>query len=302
MLLSEYVTQTREILHDERGNYYSTAKIQRWVNRARNQCAADNECVRYMPASIASVATAVPSAGGAGYTTITLTVSPPDAVGGTYTRAVLTGNLVAGVLTSVNIVNAGSGYIQVPTVTVAGNGAGAAVAVTLTPHLTTAAGRELYTFQEAATILGNVPGLRGIIGIQGISVSWGSLRPTLSHISFSDMQAYLRAQSIGQMNFPSIWAQYGQGEHGSLYLWPRPAQVAQMEWDCYCSVTDLVDDTSVDLIPYPWDEACPFYAAHLAFLFSQRFDDARLMLAEFTRRGMLARSNTSPTIRPSMYE
>lgn len=303
LVLSEYVAQTRELLHDERGNFYSTAKIQRWVNRGRRQCAADNQCVRYMPAATGFVLTATITNPGSGYTSITLTVSSPDGYGGTFTRAVLTPTLLGGALTAVSVTTPGTGYVAIPTVTVSGvGGTGAAVVLTLSPRLATIANQEVYTYASAAAILDQTPGLAGIIGVQGISISWGATKPTLDHIDWSTMQAYLRAQSTGTNAFPSVWAQYGQGELGSVYLWPRPATVSQMEWDCYCNVSPLVDDTSPDLIPHPWDEAVPYYAASLAFLFSQRFDDSRGMLSEFTRKGQLARLNTSPSIRPSMYE
>lgn len=302
LLLSEYVTQTRDILKDPRAAFYSAASVKSWINRARSQCAQDNQCVRYMPASWGSVLTATVTNPGSGYSAATLTVTGPDAQGGSYTTALLTAVTSAGLMTSVIIANAGSGYIDVPTVTVDGDGAGAEVVVTLTPHLATVAEQETYTFAAANAVLDEIVGLKGIIGVQGISVSWGALRPTLSHIDFSSMQAYLRAQSIGMMNFPSVWAQYGQGSLGSVYLWPRPAQVAQMEWDCYCDVLPLVDDTSVDLIPGPWDQSVPFYAAYLAYLYAQRFDDARMMLSEFKRMGLEARTNATPSIRPSMYQ
>lgn len=303
LVLSEYVTQTRELLHDERGNFYSTAKIQRWVNRARGQCASDNQCIRYLPPATASILSASIPTPGTGYTSIALAVSAPDSYGGVGVQATLSPILTAGALTGVTVTNAGSGYVKTPIVTVTGaGGSGASVALLLTPHLTTVVGKEVYTYAEATAVLGTIPGLSGIIGVQGISASWGSSKPTLDHLDWSTFQAYLRAQSLSNQNFPSVWAQYGQGTLGSVYLYPKPSQVTQMEWDCYCKPADLVDDTSVDLIPYPWDEACPFYAAHLAFLFSQRFDDARMMLSEFTRRGMLARMNTSPSLRPSMYQ
>jgi len=74
---------------------------------------------------------------GAGYTTATITISPPDLEDGVQATATATVN--AGVVTAVTITDAGSGYISIPSVTVTGTGtitSVAAVQALLTPFNT----------------------------------------------------------------------------------------------------------------------------------------------------------------------
>ena len=68
--------------------------------------------------------------GGSGYTTVTVTIGPPDDAGGT--QATATGNLTLDVLTSITITNAGTGYRKRPSVTITGDGTSAAAHAELT--------------------------------------------------------------------------------------------------------------------------------------------------------------------------
>jgi hypothetical protein len=68
-------------------------------------------------------------AGGVGYTTATVTVSPPDVPGGI--QATATATVGGGLVTAINPLVVGSGYINRPTVTITGNGANAQANSTL---------------------------------------------------------------------------------------------------------------------------------------------------------------------------
>ena len=57
-----------------------------------------------------------------------------------------------------------------------------------------------------------------------------------------------------------------------------------MEWHCLCLPQDLIDDQSVDVIPYPWVDAVKFYAAHLAYLEIQNFNSAQGMFGLFDQK------------------
>lgn len=115
------------------------------------------------------------------------------------------------------------------------------------------------------------------------------------------MQAYLRAASPVYRGFPAYWAQYGQGETGSLYLWPKPPQNLQMDVDAYCTPLDLSGSQTVDLIPEPWNDAVVEYATHLAYRNSQRFEFAEQALARYSALVAEARVNVTPALVPSFY-
>jgi phage tail sheath protein FI len=95
-------------------------------------CRGDASLARNAVATLSgSVATAVISVAGSGYTTApTLTFSQPQTSGGV--RATGTCAVTDGVITSVTITNAGTGYTAAPTVTVTGAGTLGAITTTIT--------------------------------------------------------------------------------------------------------------------------------------------------------------------------
>ena len=60
-------------------------------------------------------------------------------------------------------------------------------------------------------------------------------------------------------------AQYGQGANGSIYFYPIPSTIYQMEWDCYCLPLELTDDGQIEAIAAPWTDAVPIGASVYAY-------------------------------------
>jgi len=302
--LSEYLTQTRSLLNDPSAQFYSTPNLTRWVNLGRKKIAQDAQCVRILARSSASIASITVTAGGSGYLTApTVTISAPNAYGVGFTQATATATITLGVVTSIAVTNAGTGYIDPTTVTLSGgSGSGATASPVLTSYVHTVASQEVYDFTTVnAIIQDQEEGAGEIIGVQSVSVSWGASKPTLNNVPWSAFQAYLRSLNIVSQNYPVVFSQYKQGVKGSIYLYPIPASVAQMEWDCYCTPADLVDDEDEDLVPYPWTEAVPYYACYQAYLNAQRRDDAQAMLADYKRYAIEGRVGTTPAVVPSFY-
>lgn len=302
--LSEYLTQTRSFLNDPSGQFYSTVNLTRYINLGRKKVAQDAQCVRIIPRSSAAITSIAVTAGGSGYTSATVTISAPTAYGVGFTTATATATVAAGAVTAITVTDGGTGYLtDNVTVTITGDGTGATATATLQSYLSTVASQEVYQFSTANTILqSQAPGASQIIGVQTVAVSWGASKPVLGGpYAWSAFQAYVRSLNIVSQNYPRIWSQYGQGVNGSVYLFPVPAQAAQMEWDCYCTPADLTSDASVDLIPYPWTEAVPYYACYQAYLNAQRRDDAQQMLADYSRYVIQGRTGTSPAIVPEFY-
>lgn len=302
MLLSTYIQSTRDLLHDNNANFYTDAQLTRWINRARRQVAKIGECVRILPPSTASVASVTVVNGGSGYTTGTATFAGPDANGPNFVTALGAPTFSGGALASVAVNTAGTGYVAPPAVTIAGNGTNATATAVLTPHVATVVNQEVYAISSVAAIIQSLyPGAGDILGIQGISISWGAQKPTLDRTDFSAFQAMLRSWQGGMQGPPSVWAQLGQGSTGSIYLWPIPTMVSRMDWDCYCGVADLVGTSVPDLIPEPWSEPAFYYAAMLAYQYAQRPDDARTMQSEYARTMLEARAAVSTPLVPSFY-
>jgi hypothetical protein len=131
-------------------------------------------------------------------------------------------------------------------------------------------------------------------------VSWGGIKPTMRHLDFSAFQAYLRAYNTQSTNWPAVWAQYGQGVQGSVYLNPIPSMTMQMEWDCYVLPEDLRTDEDPEFIPYPFTTAVPYYAAYWASI-PVNTDMANYYDQLYKRALKEARSWTDIAIFPDFY-
>lgn len=302
-VLSDYLTQLRLYLNDQSDQFSTSASKTLWINQARARVAAEGQCIRVLPIS-SSIFTAINvTAGGSGYTAATVAISPPDAFGGSFVQATATATVAGGAVTLITLTNPGTGYVAPPTITISGNGTGATASGVLSAAVKTVVAQENYLFSTWNTIIAaNNPGVASIIGVQTISVSWGSQKPTLGRVSWSDIQAYLRAYNIGYLNYPTYWAQYAQGVSGSATLWPIPSVVTQLDVDTYCLPISLSSDSDVEAIPYPWTDPVAYYAAYLAFLNAQRKDDARYYLSEYKRLMLEGRMFVSPPLVPSFYD
>lgn len=103
---------------------------------------------------------------------------------------------------------------------------------------------------------------------------------------------------------PETWAQYGEGENGSLYIGPPPDNTYTLSADCVCEPVDLIDDTTPEAIPAPWTIAIPYYAAYLALLSSQagaRVQDAARMYELYEKFTSGARRISTPDILPTNF-
>jgi hypothetical protein len=286
--LADYRTNVRDILKDANANFYSVAQVDRWINRGRKQVARKGRCVRRLPPPAGSVSSVMVTGSGAAYTTATVEISAPDANTLNTVQATATANVSGGQITSITVTEAGSGYVAEPTVTITGDGTGAEASAVLSGHITTVAQQELYQMATFAAAISSEAGLGNLLGI-------------LKRTDFSTFQAFLRSNSMNIQNYPQVWAQYGQGVTGSIYLWPIPSMVTAMEVDCYFDVLDLSGAQTADLIPEPWEEPVYYYAAYLAYLNAQRHDDARTMLGEHERLMTLARAIVQTDMIPDPY-
>jgi hypothetical protein len=294
--LNAYISQLQTLLHDPQAVYYSVATLTNYINLARNRIALKGQCIRVLIPSTGPISAIPVTNGGAGYG------SPPtvtiNGVGtGASATAVLSGNSVA----SVTLNNGGSGYDKTTTISFSGGGGSGAAATATVNVNNTVTSQEIYTFASVNPIAQQTPGVQGIHGVQSIAVNWGSQKPMLNRRPFSDIQAYYRANNTNLQNYPTIFAQYGQGANGSVYMYPKPSQILQWDWDTLCFPIPLVNDTDPEAVPYPWTDAIAFFAAHMCFRNSQRKADAADMLAEYERIMLENRAETELSYDPDPY-
>lgn len=162
-------------------------------------------------------------------------------------------------------------------------------------NFSTLVGVEKYHFGYANPFLkANYTGFKSVVDVIDLAVSWGGNRPSLNWMPWEDLQAYARSYNVGVFSYPFLWSTNGSGTKGQVWLFPVP-QIAQvvnaqpgaqgeMEWDVSCLPTPLYTSDDYEAIPDSVADAVQFFAAHLAFLGSQRYSMAATMLALYEER------------------
>lgn len=178
----------------------------------------------------------------------------------------------------------------------------------------TVAGQRAYNFSDLN--LGNAAttGVRGAIHVRRINVPFGDGAKQLVARPWEWFDFY-NLNNVTPVNGPPVeWAQFGQGSagtgegtaaSGSLYLDPPPDDVYTLQCDCVCYPVVLIDDTTVEAIPYLWTDAVPFFAAYYAYLSSQtaaRQQDAMKMMQLYTEFMKRARQASNPSVLRFQYE
>jgi len=276
MLLSDYVADVQEIIHDSTASCWSVARVVSRINDARLDAARDMWCVRQnvtgvqllpgveiygLNGAVVGANVTAPGSNYGGGSTVPVTFSAAP-MGGT--TALGFGNLVSGSLSSITLTRWGQGYTGVPTITVGGIGAGA-----------TATAIPLFQSNPLSTLIGNP------LAIMPISFIWNQQRRTLSYLDFMLFQAYARMWSnSAQQGPPSIWTHHQQGQQ--VYIQTPPDQLYLSEWDCIFMPAPLVaqSDADTQLIP-PWDRAVQWKAASLLLYKHQNFGQAQALEAKY---------------------
>jgi len=178
MLLSDYITDVQEIVHDSTSSSWPLARVISRINDARHDVARDMHCVRQNVTGIqllqgkeiynlsGAIGGANVVAGGSNYgtgTTVPVTFSAPPAGG---VQALGVGNLVSGSLASISLTQWGQGYNAIPTIAVGGVGSGA-----------TATAVALFQSNPLSTVIGNP------LAVGKISFLWNQQRRQLGYRS-----------------------------------------------------------------------------------------------------------------------
>lgn len=294
--LFKYAQALRTRLSDQKMEIFDEGDLTQMINEARREVARQSQCLRVLTPISGSVVQITVTNPGTGYTNPTVVISYPDFPSGVLpfpngAQATATAEAWMGGLSTVNVTFGGSGYFQ-PLVTISDpTGTGAEVSVTLSPFNVLNEAQEVYPF--ANVDLSMFPGVGEIYMVKSVSIIYANYRYSLPCYDFSTYQARIRQYPFQYQYVPTVCAQYGQGASGSMYMYPLPSQTYQMEWDCFCTPTDLVDDQDFEALPDPWTEAVVPFSAYLAYQSVQNWNAARLQLELFekftTRYGAQAR-------------
>ena len=146
-------------------------------------------------------------------------------------------------------------------------------------------GVQTYLF---SSITSSVVGVRNVYAVRQITVTSGSGQVYLGSRNYPWAELYWLNNATPVAARPTEWAQYGQATTGSLVLNTPPDTNYVLNCDATWQPIPLVTDTTAEAIPYPFQDAVPFYAAFLAYLSSQRQSDAKEKYAQYNE--MVARA------------
>lgn len=284
MALTKYIQATQSLLNDPAAQRFSVASLTTFINTGRSQLALEGECVRF---NYGADGVFLTGAFTSGSPTVTGVAVPTLDTITSWNAAGLAIPQGATVLSSTTT-----------TITFSANAtASGGLSFLIGPPNSTSTQREFYARPTNVCLS---RGIKDAIGVRGVAINYGGFGSNLYTLRQRDwtwFQAFLRSYP-SLLGNPVYWSPY----QNNLFLRPIPAAVYPMQWDCQCSVVDLVDDTTPEAIPYSFTDAIPYFAAYLALMSAQRKDDAQNMMTIYERFTKVGRRNVQSTFVPDIYE
>lgn len=182
--------------------------------------------------------------------------------------------------------------------TARGQLAGESECVRFIGSLSTVAATQSYAFSAITT----TTGIQNVFNVRRINYLSGSGQQFISPLPWEWFDLYYLNNVAPVSAAPQVWAQFAQGVLGSFYLSPIPNGVFQLKLDVSCNPSALAADSDPEVIPYPWTDAVPYFAAYLSYVYAQNGEKASQMLGlyrEFTDR---AGKISTPAVVPYQYE
>jgi hypothetical protein len=300
--LTQYTQATQRLLHDPTGASYPTSDLTVYINETRTQLALDAECVRFnfgadgiaaignFTSGSPNVLNVSPAAANVSDTITGWIVVNPGPVPAGTTVVSYTGTTLIMSANATTNSNTDSFIISPPNKTV--------TLQEVYPYLQITPGG---TNPTAYVPVCATNGINNIIAVKNVSVNWGgyggSNQYTLEQWGFTNYQAFLGFYGPNIRGNPCVWTAF----QNSVRLRPIPSQVVPMQWDCVCSVLDLVNDTTPDALPPVFTDAVKYHAAYLALMNSQNPGNAENMFKLYERYRNRARQFVQRTFTPYLY-
>lgn len=126
------------------------------------------------------------------------------------------------------------------------------------------------------------------VDISNITVLWGSQRIPMEWYAWTEFNARFRPWTVN-LSRPTVWSFYGTSPATQvIYIQPVPDQNYVAQMDIYYIPVDLVDDTTVDELAYPFTAPVAYYAAYKAKFNQQGYGEAEVFKKEYANKGIEA--------------
>lgn len=277
MLLSAYLTKVQRLLHDSNNKFWSQSELTDYINQASAKTVSDTGCLRQLVTTLPPLTVITGTAWAANVVTFTVAAVGSAQIGATFT---VTGASPSGyngtfVVTGVTPTTITAALTSNPGSWVSGG--------TLVAQLMTVTAQEIYTFPSVSvTVAANQTPTTNqqVIDILNVNIIQGSVRYAMRYMPWTQFNAMLRPW-LNYNSLPMFMSVYNQNQ---LYLGPIPDQPYVMEVDCVYVPPTMVATTDDDTVLYPFNEATPYYAAFLAQMGKQRWQEAQAMSVTYAQR------------------
>lgn len=162
-------------------------------------------------------------------------------------------------------------------------------------------GTQPYAF-SAVTGLGT--DVKGPINVRNTWYGIGSGFTYVSPKSYEWYSVYYLDSPLAVQGPPDVWAQFGQGNSGTIYFGPTPDTAYTVQTDTVCTPVDLANDTTPEAIPVFWTDAVPFLAAWYALMNAQSMGsqaDPDKMFGRYEAFRDRARKFANPSVLTGIY-
>jgi hypothetical protein len=118
-----------------------------------------------------------------------------------------------------------------------------------------------------------------VIDVMGITVYWGNTRRKLGYLAFTEFDPQYRYWNQLQ----SIPEAYTRMSPTIVFVGPAPDQAYTSDWEVAVNPTPLIDNTTVDQLPVPFQEPVQYYACYKAKYKEQSMGESQMFLRDYGR-------------------
>ena len=271
-MLTAYNTTTRYILRDANARFWSDTELNQYINEARLQTVIDSNSTRCLLQGVP------------------LTAGTQQYPYSTLANYAITGYSLAG--TTLTVTCAGASLPFSAGIQIAIGGVTTPAALNGTWGIATATvGGTSFTIAlsaaQAALMVGVYAGAGvvniSILNVMDVYLLFNGTCLALDRYAYSTLGRYLRFYRPFKAP-PAAFAVYAQ----SVWFGPIPDVAYTADFDVVPYPATLVDDTTFEAIPVPFQRMVPFYAAYRAYIAEQSQAKADYMMQQYKVQGAMA--------------